>query len=174
MDKDHIRQIVEHFRGTGVPVTQDLLTEYCNLNKFPVFPLSEYEVWEYQSKYDERLAKVFPLILAELCNVSFVPALATESVKKAADAANETVEINIAKILEENEALYRVGMVSEVDQMISNTAQMIAGTLDLAKNRANSTAAAAIARIAREKLGGKLTLKALVTYLRGEADKELS
>lgn len=167
-DKTQIKQVVEHFRTVGLPVTQDLLTEYCNRNKFPVLTLGQYLDWAYQYEYDERFTRVFPLVLAELQNLRAQPELASAADREETKKANEAVEVAIAKVLENSDVAFRTLGMSEVTLMMRNSAQIIAGALEAAENRANTSASEAIDRIAKEKLGGKLTLKSLIAYLRGE------
>lgn len=153
----------------NAPVTQDLLTEMCNRRGVPVIPLSEYSSWVYQKEYSERLNTLWPLFLAKLSELRAVSDLMSVAECEAIRARNDEIEQELARYLVDVGAQYRSGGTNEIDLLCLNIGRIVGSAIDGTRNRANNSAAQAVDRIAREKLGDPLTLKALISYLESKA-----
>lgn len=147
-----LRQIVDHFRGKAI--TQNVINEYCNLNKFEPIVESEFQDYLVQVEHDEKVERIFKDILAELQKLQFVPEFATEAQRRKALEANEEVEISISKLFEREGIRYN--FVSGTSEEI---ARKLHGVVAGAGTRIFNKATEALLDIAKEKFGGDFTTK---------------
>ena len=161
--RNEIKEIIEFFRGK--PVTNEVLTEYCNRRKYVPIVLSDYEDYLFQYGHDERFTKIIPLIMAEMQNIQQPPEFANQIDRKKVFDANERIELNIAKIFEDSGILY-----SEGDTIAKNLGVLLQGIMTGVSNRVNNMGIATMMDITEKQLGRPLTIKACAQYFRKEAD----
>lgn len=152
-----VRQIVDHFRGK--PVTQNVLIEYCNLNKFEEITLGDYKDYLYQVEHDEKVMTLYPLILAELQKLAYTPEFASEKERKAVTEGNDAVRVNITKLFEDNAVLYRT-----VDTLGQELGAIIGRTVAAAGQTAFNKALEVLMHMAREKFGSEFNMKHAADY----------
>lgn len=162
-----IAQIVAHFRGKAV--TQNVINEYCNLNKIDPIVASEFEDYLVQVEHDEKVALIFKDILAELQNLRFVPEFASAKERLEAEKAGEEVSINIAKLFEREGIRYN--FVSGTSEEI---ARALHGVVSSAGTRIFNKATSVLLAIAKERFGGEFNTKHSADFyeeLYAKADK---
>ena len=165
MKPDQIKNILARFRGK--PVTNNILAEYCNLNKFDLVVESQYEDYLFQQEHDERAQRALAGIFAELSHFRYVPTFISDTEKRALNEANEDIEWKIAKVLEDNGVLYK-----EIDLLTKNLGGALQAVIENAGRRANNMCAVVLSTLAKEKLGDPLSLTTISAYYREKA-KEL-
>lgn len=146
-----IKKIVDHFRGK--PITQNALTEYCNINKFDNMVVGEYKDYLYQVEHDEKVMALYPLILAEIQKLGYTPEFATEKEREAVRKGNDEVRVNITKLFEDHAILYRT-----VDTLGQELGAIIGGTVSSAGQTAFNKALEVLMHLAREKFGGEFNM----------------
>lgn len=152
-----IKKIVDHFRGK--PINQNVLTEYCNLNKFEPLTVGEYKDYLYQVEHDEKVMALYPLILAEIQKLRYTPEFATEKERKAVKEGNDEVRVNITKLFEQHAILYRT-----VDTLGQELGAIIGGTVASAGQTAFNKALEVLMHLARERFGGEFNMKHAADY----------
>ena len=75
-----IKRIVEHFRGKAI--SQNVLTEYCNLTKVEPIVVGDYKDYLYQVEHDDKILALVPRILKELQAIQYVPEFASANERK--------------------------------------------------------------------------------------------
>lgn len=150
--RGEIAQIVAHFRGKAV--TQNVINEYCNLNKIDPIVATEFEDYLVQVEHDEKVALIFKDILAELQNLRFVPEFATAKERKEAEEAGEQVSVNIAKLFEREGIRYN--FVSGTSEEIART---LHGIVSSAGTRIFNKATSVLMALAKERFGAEFTTK---------------
>lgn len=158
-----VKEIVEFFMGK--PVNNDVLAEFCNRRKFEPMVVSQYEDYLFQYQHDKKVALLVPLIMMEMAKLQIPPELGTVSERNSAFANNNTVEIGIAKLFEDNGVLYH-----EADTLAKNVGMMLQGVMTSVNNRVTNMGTATILDIAEKVLGKPLTVKTCAEYFRKEAD----
>lgn len=147
--------LVEHFKG--VPVTNDVLLEYCNLNHIvPAITVGAYQDFLYQYNYDVRVGAIVPKILEALSKYQHVPLLISDAERVAMGEANEAISIEICRLMEEGGILYQ-----DIDLLTGNFGSELKAVMDEAGRRANNMASTMLAHTAKEKYGDPLTVKVL-------------
>lgn len=165
MKGEQIKDILAHFKGK--PVNNNILAEYCNLNKFDVLVISQYEDCVYQQEHDERVASLMPALFAELSKFRDVPTYETDKVRKAIVGANEDIEWQIAKVLED----YGVRK-GEIGVITGNLAQAFKYIVEAAGTRAKNMCDTVLNEIGEERFGKDLPIKPMAEFYRAKA-KEL-
>lgn len=108
---EEISRIVTHFAESKLPVTDNILLEYCNLNKFEPIILEQYNDYKFQMEHDKLVGeKIFPEILNEIMKLKYIGTFISKIERKKLEENNEEVRVNIAKILENNNFLHRMIM----------------------------------------------------------------
>jgi|CXWL01.1.fsa_nt_gi hypothetical protein len=166
MNFGHIGAILAFFNGK--PVTQDLLNEFCNLNKFDVITPGQYEEFRGQQEHDERVMAMLPTIFAELSAFRHIPEYIGDNEKKALRESNDDIEWRIAKIVEDSGIPYG----REIDVVFRNLANALQGIVTNAGVRMNNMCAASLSAIAKQKFGEKITVAQLGTFYRTEVLKQ--
>lgn len=154
-----IRKVVEHFKGK--PITDNVLTEYCNLNKIdPV--LTRGSVLDYieQVEHDTVMGEAFVEIVKELKNLKYTPVFLTEKERKVIENANDSVRVKITQILENHAIKYKY--VSNATQEI---AQLLNRTVESAGTTAFNRALDVLLRIAKGHFGSDLDMKQVKSYI---------
>ena len=72
-----IMEAVNQFRD--IPVTQDALNEFCTRRQIEPMTLGVLDDHIYQVKHDERMARVYPLVLAEIAKIKYYPEYASKA-----------------------------------------------------------------------------------------------
>lgn len=153
---------VEHYKG--VPVTQDALTEYCNLNHIGVISVGVYSDILYQYNHDKRMDSLVPKIMQILTAYKSIPELLDQADRKKLSDANEQLSVDICKLMEDEGILYE-----EIDLVTANLGSYLKAILDDAGKRANNMASTMLFHTATEKFGKPMTLKSLGEAFRGVA-----
>lgn len=165
MKGEQIKEILAHFKGK--PITQNVLTEYCNLNHFDPIVMSQYEDCVFQQEHDERVAALMPALFAELSKYRDVPTFGTEKERKAIAEANGDIEWQIAKVLEDH------GVIKgEISIITGNLAQAFKGIVENAGTRAKNMCDSVLNEIGEEKFGKNMPIKPMAEFYRAKA-KEL-
>lgn len=154
---------VEHFKG--VPVTDKVLTEYCNLNHIGFISAGVYSDFLAQYNHDKRMESFVPKALAIIAKYQSIPELASETTRKKLLDENEQLETDICKLMEDEGILYQ-----ELDIVAQNLGASLQAIMTGAGKRANNMCATMLAHTAREKYGDPLTLKVLGENYRAIAD----
>lgn len=125
MSNDIILEIVERFRNS--PVSQDAIDEFCNRRHVEPITIGELDDHIYQVKNDERMAKVYPLILAEIAKITYAGEYMSKNQLAKRHVELDAIEDNIVKILTDNELPYRLiesnmrELTGIVNKMIENS-----------------------------------------------------
>ncbi len=159
------RKLAEHF--VGKQFNDKVVGEYCNLIKTPVVPAGYVEDYIYQMSFDERIAKVVPLILEKIALFRHIPEYISDEKRKELSKLPDNIEIDIARILEDNGIEFREA------EYLKNLAQNIGRMLDNAYNRVNAEGSQVLMAMAEEKFGRPVTLKAMMLEKRN-LEKKLS
>ena len=148
------RLLAQEFKGKVF--NDKLVADFCTRNKLEVVDAGSVEDFIYQEEYDERMAKVIPLILAKLSTVKYVGMFETEQKKKEVLDFNDNLSAEIAVILEDNGVEYReIGLLKELYGNIGNI-------MNSAERRISNMCANTLNEMAMEKLGVKnLTIRDL-------------
>lgn len=164
--RELIGRVVAHFRGKAV--TQNVLQEYCNLNKIePAILLGDYQDFLYQVEHDEKVLKLYPLILAELQKLRYAPEFSTEKERKEIREGNDEVRVNIVKLFEENAIAYRT-----VDTLGQELGRDIGQTVISAGQTAFNKALEVLLLIAREKFEGEFNMKHAADFAKEYIEKK--
>lgn len=149
--------IVARFRNS--PLTQDVLNEYCNLHKIEPVMVGDFSDYKYQVEHDERMSKMYPLVLAEISKIRWIPEFAPVSVRKAAKEGNDMVRINIVKLFEEHEIPYRL-----VDTLGQEMGREVGQTITMAGTTAFNKALEVMLLVAQKEFGGEFNMKHAADY----------
>lgn len=165
MKPEQIKQILEYFEDKQV--SNAALKEYCNRQGLDLITESQYEDYIYQKEHDERVTKTLTGIFTELSQFKYIPTFISDSERRKLNENNEDIEWRIAKVLEDNDILYK-----EIDLLTKNLANAFHAIMENAGRRANNMCAVVLSTLAKEKFGDPLVLKPLADYYRAKA-KEL-
>lgn len=147
-ERENVLKVVEHFTNSSLPITQEILDEYCNLNKIEKMSVGEYEDYKAQVKHDNLINTIFPLILAEVQKLRHLGEFTTVSDRNEIEKGNADVRINITKILENHNLQYR--FVSKTTEELGS---LIGQTVERAGINAFSKASDVLRKIAEERFG---------------------
>ena len=150
--REEISKIVAHFRGKAI--NQNVLLEFCNLNKIEPIVLGDYQDFLYQIEHDEKVMSLYPLILAELQKLRYAPEFSTEKERKEIHKGNDDVRISITKLFEQNAIAYRT-----VDTLGQELGREIGQTVASAGTTAFNKALEVLLLIAKDKFGGEFNMK---------------
>lgn len=162
VSRKEIVECIEHFKG--MPVTNTVLQEYCNLNHIGAITEGTYQDFVFQYNHDRRMEILIPKIMAALSKYQSVPELIEDSKRTAIIEANDHIGVDICKLMEDEGILYQ-----EIDLVAETFGGILKSILTDAGKRANNMAATMLAHTAREKYGDPLTLKVL-----GEAYRSIA
>lgn len=162
VSKGSMLALIEHFKGK--PVNQDVLIEYCNLNKIGAISEGQYQDFLYQYNHDKRIEAIVPDILAAMQKYRPVPTLIEEAARNTLIDSNETISVEICSLMEKHGILY-----TEIDLICDSIGGHFKAMLYEAGVRANNMAATMLAHTAKEKYGDPLTVKVL-----GEAYRSIA
>lgn len=158
-----VRQILDHFGG--VPkVENDIIQEYCLRMGFEPITATDYEDYLYQDSHDKRFAASLPKVMAILSRLQSLPEYTAPGEREKVIAANDQLEIDICKLLEDEGILY-TEIDAFVGQLGGNLKQMM---MDVGQ-RINNAAGQVFTHDARKAYGDPLTVKAL-----GEAHRAIA
>jgi len=149
--REEISKIIAHFRGKAI--NQNVLTEFCNLNKVEPIVIGDYEDYLYQTEHDERVIKLYPLILAECQKLRYTPEFAPEKERKEIAKGNDEVRVNITKLFEDHAISYRT-----VDTLGQELGREIGQTIASAGQTAFNKALEVLLLIAKDKFGGEFNM----------------
>jgi len=149
--------IVRHFRGK--PVNNNVLAEYCKRNKFQPLLAGEYSDYLYQVEHDDKVSALFPLILAEIQKIAYIPEFASESARKKLREQNDEVRVNITKLFEEYGIEYRL-----VDTLSQELGAMVGQTIVSAGTTAFNKALEVLLHVAKTKFGAPFNMRHAADY----------
>lgn len=159
---EEVRAILAHFASTNIPVTNDLLLEYCNLQKFTPISAGVYSDYLFAQGHDARLDGLLPDLLALLAKIRNIPELSSDAEAQAIATTNEDIQEQIAFLMEDKGILYQ-----DVELVTKGLGDVLKRALDGVGRAINNNAAKALMAAAVEKYGDPLTLKALGEATRG-------
>ncbi len=159
-----IREIVEHF-GDQKPA-QEVLSAYCERMKFEPVMTGDLEDYTVQVKYDELVTRLYPLILAEIQKISYIPEFAGANKRKEIGQANDQVRVNIVKMIEESGVTYLL-----VDGITKGIAKEVGQIIESAGTTAFNKAMQVLLHLAHTKFGGDFTMKHAADYTRDVFEK---
>lgn len=152
-----IRAVVEHFKA--VPVNQDVLTEYCNVNKVEQIVLGDFTDYRVQVEHDEIIQKIFPLILQEVSKLQYAHEFDSIEERKRIKDANDELRVNIVKIFEEHALEIRY-----LSTTVKELAEMAGGLIALAAQTAENKSASVAAHLLRKQFGAEFNMKHAADY----------
>lgn len=155
--REEVARIVAHFRGKAV--TQNALTEWCNRNKIEPIVAGDLEDYTYQVEHDEKVEKLYPLILSEVQKLRYAPEFAPEKLRKEIKTGNDEVRVNITKLFEQHAISYRT-----VDTLGQELGREVGQTIASAGQTAFNKALEVLLLIARDKFGGEFNMKHAADY----------
>lgn len=166
--KAEIAKIVAHFRGKNTPVTNELLTEHCNLNKVEPITAGQYSDYLYQIENDEKMAAMLPIVLQLFVDhMSYVGEFGTEKEQQARiDGMNE-LRVKLVQLLEENNIPYHWAQ-----KLYEEFGSQMKGVLDGAGQVASVKATEVMLHIAREKFGNEIHMGHVASYAREVFEKK--
>lgn len=143
-----IMEAVEQFRN--VPVTQDALNEFCTRRQIEPMTLGVLDDHIYQVKHDERMGKVYPLVLAEIAKIKYYPEYSSKAdIKKKHDEL-DLIEDAIVNILIEQEIPYRM-----ISGTMSELSGYVAKMFDNSKSRLNNLCVGVMLKVTEKHFGNK-------------------
>ena len=152
-----IAQIVEHFRGKLV--TNNVIVEYCNLNKIDPITHGEYKDYLYQVEHDEKILKLFPLILAEVQKLRYIPEFSDAQTRADIKEGNDKVRVAITMLFEEHAISYRT-----VETLGNELGRMLGGTVEQAGVTAFNKALEVLLHLAHKQFGEEFNMKHVADY----------
>lgn len=155
--REQIQQIVEHFKRKAPNAT--VLAEYCKRMKFENLVPSDFKDYVAQVEHDEKMAKIFPEIMAALQKLVYVPEFAGAEYRKKLNKENDDIRVEIVKILENHGLEYKYA-----EPTTQELAQLVGGTISSAGKTASNKAAQVMLHLAYKKFGGELTMKHVADY----------
>lgn len=156
--------LAEHFAGRVF--NDKIVFEFCKRNKIAVTDAGSVEDFIYQANYDKRMKKVIPLILAEISTYKVSGEYDKDEVKKSILNFNNDISERIARVIENNDVLFR-----EMD-LLKALAGDISQLLQNAEGLSSRMCANVLAEMAQEKLGDPLTIKSLANERAQIADRK--
>lgn len=163
--REEIAKIVEHFRGK--PINQNVLTEFCNKNKIEPIVIGDFQDFLYQTEHDEKVGKIYPLILAEVQKLVYIPEFASEAERKRMAKENDDVRVRITQIFEEHAIAYRT--VDTLGQELGrDVGQVIASAGQTAFNKALEV----LLLLAHERFGGDFNMKHAADFAKEYIEKK--
>lgn len=164
VNRGEMEAIIRHFIASTIPVTQNVIKEFCNVKGFKVVTLGAYEDFKFQYEHDRRLEALVPAIMEAFLKYRNVPELAKDDERKKIIDANTHLSTEIAKLMEDHGILYQ-----EIDLVTETLGSVIKAIFTDAGKRANNMCSTMLAHTAREKYGETLALKTL-----GEAYRKIA
>lgn len=165
--KAAVRKVVTHFKGSQLPVTQDLLTEFCNKENIESIVLSDFNDYLYQVEIDEKMVKIFPELLAICAKyMAYIPEFASKKEHDAQDTARLDAKEEMVKLLEKYEMDYHFA-----DHAMKEFARIVAGTIESAGTVANNKAMQVMLHLTREHFKGHLHMGNVKEYAEAVFEK---
>lgn len=156
--REEVRKCIDEFRN--VAVTDDLLKAFCERHHFDLLTLQDFIDYKYQVEHDEKVQVLFPLILAAVQKIAYIPEFASDKDRKDALQANDEVRVSITKLLEEHAFPYHL-----VQTSTEELGNMIGRTVSSAGQTAFNRAIQVLNLLAKEKFGGAFNMKNVADYL---------
>ena len=166
--KAEVRKIVAHFRGIKMPITNEVITEWCNKNGIKE-PISKGQLSDYiyQMENDEKMSKMLPVILQLfLDHMTYVGEFASEKEEAARREKMVDLKIKLVQLLEENDVPYHWAQ-----KLYEEFGSQIKQTLDSAGTVATNKATEVMLHIAREKFDGEINMGHVAQYAREVFEK---
>lgn len=165
--KKQIRQTVEHFRDSKMPVTNEVLVEYCNKNKFEPITKGKLSDYTYQIDNDAKMASMLPRILALFAeHMHYVGEYDTEKEQQAEMNSRAELKVKLVKMLEEEEIPYHWAQ-----KLMEEFGAQVKGIFDNAGQTASMKATEVMLHIAREKFGEEIHMGHVAGYAREVFEK---
>lgn len=143
-----ILEAVATFRDK--PVTQEALNEFCSRRNIEPMTLGQLDDHLYQVKHDERMAQIYPLVLAELAKIKYYGEYMSEVQAKNRIKELDEIEDAIVKIFTDAELPYRLisTSVKELDGIINKM-------LETSKTRVSNLCVGVMLKITEKHFGDK-------------------
>lgn len=155
--RGEIKKIVERFRGE--PLTENVLIEFCNINKIDPIPLGEFEDFLFQYETDIKMVALLKEILAALQGVEYEPMFSTSAEQKRIQEKNEEVRIEVAKIIEKHAVAYIM-----LDKLGHTLGSIIGNVVESAGTTIWNKANMVLKHIAEAHFGGRFNSKHVADY----------
>ena len=158
---EEISRIIQHFSESKLPVNQNVLDEYCNLNKFQPLILEQYTDYKFQMEHDKLVGEtILPEILNELAKLKYVGTFISKIDRKKLEENNEEVRVNIAKILENNSFLHRL-----IVPTMNSLASLVGKTVEAGGTTAWNKGREMLNHLARTHFGAELNMGHVKKYV---------
>lgn len=155
MQLNNIKVLVQEFRGKQF--TDEDVVKFCEKAKIETTSAGNVSDYIYQQEYDERMAKVIPLVLGAVAKMNHIGQYVDELEAKTLAAENDDISTEIAKACEENGIEYReIGFLKEL-------AQDITACLASAESALSNMGARVLSEMAKTHIADPLTVYALAT-----------
>lgn len=143
-----ILEVVNTFRDK--PVSQEALNEFCTRRNIEPMTLGTLDDHIYQVKHDERMANIYPLVLAELSKIKYYGEYMSKSQIKNRVEELDAIEDAIVKIFTDAELPYRLisTAVKELDGIINKM-------LETSKTRVTNLCVGVMMKITEKHFGDK-------------------
>jgi len=163
--KGEIADIVNHFRGK--PVTNEVLTEYCNRQKYEPITQGQYSDYLYQIENDEKMAKMLPIVLGYFVEyMTYVGEFGTEAEQKARLEGMNELRVKLVQLLEDNDIPYHWAQ-----KLYEEFGSQMKQVMDSAGHVASVKATEVMLHIAREKFGEEIHMGHVAGYAKETFDK---
>lgn len=149
--------VVDEFRGKAV--NDNLLTSYCQRKGIQPITAGEFSDYVVQVEHDEVVGKLFPLILAEVQKLHYIPEFASQAERKKKREENDAVRVEIAKLMENDGIKYML-----VDTLGQELGRMVGQTIEQGGRTIFNKATEVLLNVARERFGGEFTTKHAAEY----------
>lgn len=143
-----ILEAVARFRN-GL-VTQDAVNEFCTLRGVQPMTLGELDDHIYQVKHDERMVKLYPLILAEIAKIKYYSDYATKAETAQRNKDLDEIEDRIVEVLTEQEIPYRL-----IDSTINELKGIVEKMLGVSKTRVSNLCVGVMLKVTEKHFGDK-------------------
>ena len=143
-----VLEVVETFRGK--PVTQEALNEFCSRRNIEPMTLGTLDDHIYQVKHDERMAKIYPLVLAEISKMKYYGEYMSESDVKKKVEELDAIEDAIVAILTEQELPYRL-----IDTAMREMTGYIEKIFQNSKTRVSNLCVGVMLKVTEKHFGNK-------------------
>lgn len=160
--KIEIMMIIGHFRNVRLPLSNEVIQEFCNLNKISE-TVSAVDLKDYifQAEMDEKIAKMLPEILEVLkTRIHWIPLFQTDAAHKN-QADQESLAIADLMDIAAREEIPYYYIESVIENMSNPLKAFFQTAATVAKNRSTRT----FEGISKEKFGHDMTMGDVARYL---------
>jgi len=145
--RNEVYDIITAWRGK--PYNDGALKSYCERKGYEFVDSGSLQDYIFQQEHDEKMSALYPKVLAELQNLSYIPEYINQDEQKRIREKNDEVRINIAKLFEEYAVDYRM-----VDASAKEVSRAIALSVEMAGTTIFNKASSVLMHIAKKKFGG--------------------